>query len=155
MERRGIRVRCESEFEERGALCRLYFSAGGHSRLRVESCGTLVPDQASVLGVSVLGGALVLAGALCSKVYSELCMTLGHEVGPAPARAWRALHTVSNPYVYILRAVISIVIAFFLLHYRRFFYTRCREYHSAFEYMTFSFFICGRRFFTSSRLINI
>jgi hypothetical protein len=51
----------------------------------------------------------VLAGASCSEVYAEVCVTLGHEVGPVPAIARRAFCIVSNPYVSIIRAVSNVI----------------------------------------------
>jgi hypothetical protein len=102
---------------------------GSHSGLCMESCGASVLDEATVLkegsvivGATVLKArvlvetyviveAVVLVAASCSEVYAEVCMTLGHEVGPALAIVRRALRIVSNPYVSISRAVISIVIA--------------------------------------------
>jgi hypothetical protein len=77
----------------------MVFSAAGHSGLRVESSGATV-----LKGALEHDGATVLAGASCSEVYSELCVTLGHQVGPALARASRTLRIVSKPlciYIYI------------------------------------------------------
>jgi hypothetical protein len=51
----------------------------------------------------------VLAEASCSRMSAEVCVTLGHEVGPAPAITKRALCIVSNPYVSILRAISNVI----------------------------------------------
>jgi hypothetical protein len=66
-----------------------------------------VPMEISVcklVGATVLG-ATILAGTSCSRTSAGVCVTLGHEVGPAPAITKRALCIVSNPHVSILRAV--------------------------------------------------
>jgi hypothetical protein len=63
-----------------------------------------------VLGATVLE-VTVLVEASCSEVYAEVRVKLDHEVGLAPAIARRAICIVSNPYVSILQAVISNVIA--------------------------------------------
>jgi hypothetical protein len=75
-----------------------------------ELTATVLVETFVIIGATVLG-ATVLAGASCSVVYTEVCVTLGHKVTPAPEIKRRAFRIVSNPYVSILRAVISTVIA--------------------------------------------